>query len=414
MAAALGPYPNLSNLSPSAAEDAPGGFGATFEDADYQADLVRNGYVVIPTALGFSPQMLAQVNDAFNQHFRESPELRNPRPEDPTWKNVLGAFSALGNPSSFHHPFLRKMREMCEAAVLDADALPLKGRRLEQCFDRAMRRIPGETMPGESWHRDEALHTLPGDDIFGGWINMDSESQYFSCAPGTHHDVGTQNNGFAEIKDPAEKARYRQLANAHGRVEIPPGHIIIFYERIVHEVLHLVATRIMKRLFLGWRVTTAREPLFGMATTQMWIDRQMPAVVKSGQQTAIYPTAYYNFTRFFPKLTAFSTEVFVPQCLYAHTVKQGAQKNTVWMRVERYMKGLGHYGLPLHAPYDVHEVKVLVPSSSWQLYTFDSPSARVGFRAVPSSIWQAYSARAFVVDAQGRPTRRPRPIRVEG
>ena len=403
----------MAAFGPSA-EDAPGGFGATFEDVDYQEALVRDGYVVIPTALGSSPQMLAQAQAAFDQHFRESPELRNPRPEDPTWKNVLGAFSALGNPSSFHHPFLRALREKCEAAVLDADTLPLKGRRLEQCLDRAMRRIPGENMDAESWHRDEALHTLPGDDIFGGWINLDSEPQYFSCAPGTHQDVGTQNNGFAEILDPDEKARYRQLANAHGRVEIPPGHILIFYERIVHEVLHLVATRIMKRLFLGWRVTTAREPLFGMTTTKLWIDRQMPAVVKSGQKSVTYPTVYYNFTRNFAKLTEFSTEVFVPQCLYAHTVKTGAQKNTVWMRVRRNMQGLGHYGLPLHAPYDEHEVKVLVPSRSWQLYTFDSPNARVGFRAVPNSIWKAYSARTFVVDVHGRPTRRPRPNRVEG
>ena len=169
---------------------------------DYQAHLLREGWVVIPTSLGSDREKLDSVRDAFDEHFRQSPELLNARPEDPTWKNVLGGFAALGNPSSFHHKFVRKMREMCEAAVLDEDALPLNGRRLEQCFDRMMRRIPGESTDVESWHRDEALNTLPGDDIFGGWINLDNESQFFSCAPGTHTEDGVhdRNDGFARSR----------------------------------------------------------------------------------------------------------------------------------------------------------------------------------------------------------------------
>ena len=127
------------------------------------------------------------------------------------------------------------MRELCEAVVLDNDALPLNGRALEQCFDRMMRRIPGERTDAESWHRDEAKNTQPGDDIFGGWINLDAQPQHFSCAPGTHLEAGARgrNDGFAKITSAADKARYQQIANAHGPVTIPPGHILIFYERLV-------------------------------------------------------------------------------------------------------------------------------------------------------------------------------------
>jgi hypothetical protein len=422
MAAQAPVLPNLSwlsNLPPS--EDTSGGLGPTFHQEDYQAELVRNGFVVIPTPLGHDAQKLTQVQDAFDQHFRESPELKNARPEDPTWKNVLGGFAALGNPSSFHHPFVRLMREMCEAAVLDNDALPLGGRRLEQCFDRMMRRIPGESTDVESWHRDEALNTNPGDDIFGGWINLDAQPQYFSCAPGTHNEESARdrNAGFAKITSPEEKAHYQGMANANGLVAIPPGHILIFYERLVHEVLKVTATYTMRRLFLGWRATSAREPLFGQQQTDAWIQSQAPPKIKSGQKPAIYPTAYYNFPRNFQRLTDFSVSVFVPQCLYQHAVQSGAQAGTTWTRVERYMRGLADYaGLQMHPAYEPEERKLLFPSRRVQLRTFDDPDGpRVAYRLASPSEWEEYDATptwAATMDAYGNRGRlgRPGPERV--
>ena len=386
---------------------------------DYQAHLLREGWVVIPTSLKSDAEKLQQMRDAFDQHFRESPELLDPRPEDPTWKNILGGFAALGNPSSFHHPFVRAMREMCEAAVLDHDALPLNGRRLEQCFDRMMRRIPGESTDVESWHRDEALNTQPGDDIFGGWINLDNESQFFSCAPGTHNEPGARdrNAGFARITSPEEKAHYQAIAGAHGPVEIPPGHIMIFYERLVHEVLKVTATRIMRRLFLGWRTTSAREPLFGQQQMDAWIQSQAPPKIKSGQRPAIYPAAYYNFPRNFQRLTDFSVSVFVPACLYPHAVRSGAQAGTNWTRVERNMKGLADYNLPLHPAYDEHERNILFPSRRVQLRTFDDPNGpRVAFRLASVAEWETYAtAPVATMDAYGNSGRlfRPGPERVE-
>jgi hypothetical protein len=351
---------------------------------------VRDGYVVLPTPLGACPEMLAQVQHAFDQHLLESPELRNPRPTDPTWKNVLGGFAAMGNPSSFHHPFVRKMREMCEAVVLDADALPLQGRKLEQCYDRVMRRVPGERTDVESWHRDEAKHTLQGDDIFGGWLNCDAQRQHFSCAGGTHVEEGarSRNDGFSKITSHAEKARYSAIAeNGGGPVVIPPGHMLIFYERLVHEVLKTTAKCITRRIFLGWRATMADEPLFGAARTTSWIDDQTTPLIKSGQKPAIYPTAYYNFPRNFQRLTNFSNAVFVPPCLYSHVVRSGDNKGVAMVRVHRNMKGLREYELPLHAPYDEHEIAVLWPSRRWKLFTFDSPGERVGFWAVTADAW---------------------------
>lgn len=85
----------------------------------------------------------------------------------------------------------------------------------------------GEHVRGDlAGHRDEALNTQDGDDIFGGWINFDDQSQHFSCVPGTRIQLSKQNHGFAKIKDTNQVTLYRQLANANGEVEIPPGHIL--------------------------------------------------------------------------------------------------------------------------------------------------------------------------------------------
>ena len=68
-------------------------------------------------------------------------------------------------------------------------------------------------------HRDEAPTAIDGDDVFGGWLNLDDYDQSFTCAPGSHTEVGNQNTGFANITDVAE------LDNYHARritTSVPP------------------------------------------------------------------------------------------------------------------------------------------------------------------------------------------------
>lgn len=96
---------------------------------------------------------------------------------------------------------------------------------------------------------------------------------------------------------------------------------------------------------------------------------------------------WYNFPRNFQRLTNFSNAVFVPPCLYSHVVRSGDNKGVAMVRVHRNMKGLREYELPLHAPYDEHEIAVLWPSRRWKLFTFDSPGERVGFWAVTADAW---------------------------
>jgi hypothetical protein len=399
--------PNLSNLSNalSPPEAVPTGVNAD-GTPDAQELLKFHGVVVIPTALA-NPTLRAQIRADFYQHIRESPEFLNPTPEDPQWKPSLGGFGGMANPSSFHHPFARKLREMMVAEVLEADVLPLEGRPLEKVFDRFIFRNRGDTPTPESMHRDEAKTAVDGDTVFGGWVNLDDGDQFFSCAPRTHKSVGNQNKGFAKITNPAEKAFYR---NKFELIRIPAGHLVIFYERLVHEVRAVKATSRMLRLMLGWRISDATEPLFGSALTLDWVRRQGVPYLKSGQHTPIFPQIYPNL--FWRRMGPWSTRMFQPQCLTLHTIQEssvGDAGQTYWRPIvddlgkdKRSMLSLQEYGLPLHPAYDEHELRLLYPQREWMLYTFASPNVRVKYVAPTPEMWESYEARRRMNPPFGR------------
>ena len=135
------------------------------------------GYTVIPL-------LDHSINDRFLETLKKFPEITQN-----TTQYVLGGFSALGNPASFHNDLVRELRLQAHGpvqSVLSEFADP--GQKFEQIPDRMMFRPKGQVPTAESWHRDESKLAKPGDKIFGGWLNLDSKSQYFSCCPGTHLD----------------------------------------------------------------------------------------------------------------------------------------------------------------------------------------------------------------------------------
>ena len=401
--------PNLSSLSSalSPPEAAPTGVNAD-GSLDAQERLKRDGVVVIKTALA-NPDTRAATRAGFYQHIRESPEFLNPTPENPRWKPSLGGFAGMANPSSFHHPFARKLREQMVAEVLEADVLPLEGRPLEKVFDRFIFRNQGDKPSAESMHRDEAETAVDGDTIFGGWVNLDDHDQFFSCAPRTHTMVGGQNKGFAKITSATEQAYFRAMFQ---RIVIPPGHMIIFYERLVHEVLPIQAPRRMLRLMLGWRISDQTEPLFGERLTMDWVRRQGVPYLKSGQHTPILPQLYLS--NWWRRIEPWATRMFQPVCLTTHTISGGANAGTTYtlprmdsMR-DRSMLSLQEYGLQLHQAYDQHERRLLRPQREWMLYTFASPHARVKYVAPTPDSWALYEATQRMISHPDR-ARRPRP-----
>jgi len=375
------------------------------EHEDYQDFLKQHGYVVINTA--FSKE-LDSTRALFDAMLIDAPEFNKPDLLDPYWKPVLGGFGALANPSSFHHPWVRKMREMLMCEILDYDVLPVEGRNLEQVFDRVMFRRKGDTPTAESVHRDEAATAKEGDLIFGGWLNLDKTDQKLLCCPGTHLEVGGQNKGFAKIKDAKEIEKYRELMRS---VRVPPGHLLVFYENIVHEVASRKAEDDVRRLHCGFRVTEHTDPLFGLEPTLKWINDQAVPKIKSGQDPVLFPSNYANFSVMWDKLENWSMRMFAhldKSAYYRHTIKSknDLYNNRTYWRVAPKLPSLRSLGLKMHPSYEYHEVALMLPQKTWLLD--NGECSRVTYNLPSNEAWQLYKI-SKEVTPEGASARRPRP-----
>ena len=179
--------------------------------------LRSDGVVVIPT--GFNVTILRAE---FDSTLRGLPCFKR----DAT-SFVLGGFGALGSPGSFHNPFVRKLRLRCLKTVTPyLKHLCHEDDRIEMLPDRMLFRPVGTSPTAEMWHRDESPHALPGDQVFGGWINLGTTSHHFSCIlgthiPGTNHSDSTGATGFSRInKADVVTQHYKERRSL---VEVPPG-----------------------------------------------------------------------------------------------------------------------------------------------------------------------------------------------
>jgi len=258
----------------------------------------------------------------------------------------MGSFGALGNPSSFHHPVVRELRLHCMAAAVNFFRQHLQmrtqpmNRRLELLWDRLCLRHAGDKMSGETAHRDVAKFKLPEDEIFGGWLNLDAQSQYFHCVPGSHRDVTSTNlGGFCRESDEREMMR----------VEVPSGHLIIFYQHILHEVQRECRVTTSWRLFVGWRLTRSTLSLQdlaaklkpGIPTTAALVRMQGVPLLPSGQQPPMYARNHLNFWR--EGLISWSEQSIRDCCKELVSYGEGQQ----WL-VPRFFKSLAELSLPLH------------------------------------------------------------------
>lgn len=296
--------------------------------------LLSQGYLVIPT---FD---LPDLKKEFLETCKEFPEFKSDAEN-----YVLGAFSALGNPGSFHNKFVRKIRQLALKLVLPFLSDIAGDRKLEQIIDRMLYRPKGRKPSADSWHRDEAPDAKDEDDIFGGWWNFDKRSQYFICVPGTHKGV-SGHSGFGKLTS-EEVAEYE---DQQIKVKVPSNHIIIFYERIIHQVLPDKAPDGgVTRLFLGWRLTNDTKSLIPNLKKLLKDQAVMP--IKSGQ----IPQMYSNFhkIRWREQLEKFYLG-FDVRCLHNGVLFQK-------------MKSLEEYLLPKYINYTQREIDLLVPNKRWEI-----------------------------------------------
>lgn len=340
--------------------------------------LLKNGYVVIPTQVFADPQRKID----FLTEASRFPEF-NPG----TSKFVLGGFAALGNPASFHNPVVRKFRQWVHAIAVDEVFRDLTNKfdnpaewKLDHIIDRMLIRVQGESPSSESWHRDEASGLITGDKkkfdqdrayfgdeeiddkIFGGWVNLDQQSQYFSCIRESHLPNSLEHRGFKPLSksECAEMKKHPKKT----RVEIPPGSILVFFENIIHEVLPSKATDTMARLFTAFRLTRFDKTRPSDLRTR--IDTQAPVMIKSGQEPAMYPSSAKNFRP--EQIERWSLKNIRPELLHTYTPARGKRVNETFRIIrDRVMKGLGHYGFPLYLKYTEDELLMHTPQRTWRL-----------------------------------------------
>lgn len=276
----------------------------------------------------FDESKLPRLREVFLETCQGFPEFKEKVTD---FQFVLGGFSALGNPSSFHNPFVRCMRRVVYERVFPFLKNKFPDKKVQVFFDRVLLRPTGAAPSKESWHRDVTPDTDEDDIVFGGWLNLDDTPQFFSCVPGTQDKSGE--SGFVPIKEKFEGTK----------VEIPPGYGILFYQDLIHEVLPTKTKQNMYRVFHGFRVTESLNPIFDVEET---IKKQGVPKIPSAQTPPMYAKTHPVFHQ--EKLALFS-EKFKDVC----RDEKG--------RVHRFMSSLEEYGFPLYPPYTEKEKAIFYP-----------------------------------------------------
>lgn len=344
--------------------------------------LLQNGFVVVPTAVFADPQrkidFLAEASKF--QEFNEGLEKE---------KYVQGGFAALGNPSSFHNPVVRKYRQWIHSIVVKEVFRDLIQKydkptdwKLDHIIGRMLIRVKGETPSKESWHRDEASPKITGDKkknkedmkyfgdetiddkVFGGWLNLDAQSQFFSCIRESHLPDSLEHRGFHKFKP--EEAKQISKSAKKTRVEIPPGSILVFFENIIHEVSPSRAKYTMARLFTAFRLTR-----FDKVRPKDLLDRlndQAPIMLKSGQEPHMYPSTSKNYPPQRVSLEAWSMKSIIPKLLTVYKVASGKDKGDEYTIIaDKVMKSLREYNMTLYDPYTPGELKMYSPAREWRV-----------------------------------------------
>ena len=317
----------------------------------------------------------------------------------------LGGTSFLGAPSVFHNMVSRNLRKAALINLVPLVFSPyvrkyLGGQRdqyrLQVVPDRVMVRPKGDEAAAESWHRDVAPATVDGDIVFGGWLNLDlphrtrvngkmvedDGSQTFSCVPSTHRFAkdDVTGMGFAKLS----KAELEAHAGQETKVKIPPGHVLIFAENLVHEVVKKKRPDYTTvRQFFGWALTKRKEKsilvdIDGRRLTRENIESlcRDNAVIplKSGQYPPLYPKSYHTNTNNRVPLLQFMAYNLVPNALRFSFKEQANRKGDpvkygrpVSLDYRRSFKSLREMGVPLHPEYTGPELRMLMPQSHWDI-----------------------------------------------
>jgi hypothetical protein len=344
----------------------------------YTQHLISQGYAVIPV---FNQAQVETFNQELAQYTLAAPEVKHPHGQT-AGDTVLtmGGFGASGLPSSFHNQTVRNLRQhmMDVFKQLTPGLVPMgqnpEAWKFHQIMDRFSIRRKDTSTSAEKWHQDNSPVPSPTDMCFGGWVNLDCANslfndgsdehqdpkdlnQYFSCVPSSHMLFPDKANGFTSLN----KDELNQVNPKSNKIKvvIPPGHWIVFFNSIVHEVKPRTMNYNSIRVYLGFRMTTTDIHLFDMHRNaafrvmmeanktpsfnfhQQVFDQQGIPPLPSGQMPPNY--AKLHLVNWKPRLVDWSATI---------------QSAAIDMRsgiVHRFMPSLREMHMPLYQPYSTDE-----------------------------------------------------------
>jgi len=323
------------------------------------------------------PAQIADYQKQFHNAQLSFPEyqrsLDSPthRPDGQPLIYVAGGFAAYGNPGSFHNMFARDLIKKAYPIVKDflSKVIKNKNTKISAIKDRMMLRPAGKQPTAEAWHRD-----VIGKHIIGGWINLDTKSQYFTFIPGTHVDINpeTLDKGFALIP----KDQLDNLKKYQHRIEIPPGHIILFPQYIIHTVESYKKNYNQYRLFTGWYLSESDKSLYvddlGKDYIDNILDNQAVPPLPGGMKPPLFSPNHYNFL-FKPfnfgedikeSLSEWVQNTFKPNI---HITKYSKTYDKTYTFIPQHMTSLREYGFPLYPEYSLDEKQLYKPTPLFTL-----------------------------------------------
>lgn len=368
----------------------------SFVRSESNDNLFISGVTTVPI---IRPKHLPKYQELFMDTLRSFPEYKRSdkdpdyTPNDIRLIYVLGGFAALANPSSFHNYYSRTLRKKALRKIIGTmkyikeHMLLHDDTKLQTITDRMMYRLKGMKPVAEAWHRDvmetneKKLKVTKGDmildddEVYGGWINLDSVPQYFSCIPGSHLDIiqkrirsgfdtleGTFFRKLEKANPRASKAEIMKMVrpilnkvSAHRqRFEVPPGHMIIFPQYIIHEVVANRAEYDMMRQFTGWRLTRSENALY---PKELFIEQAI-IPLPGGM---IPPMYAQNHIMFFQKKPVKITPdvkynlIEWSQATFVDEILEHGQRG----RIPRYIPSLQSLGLEMSPEYTEEEFEMM-------------------------------------------------------
>ena len=281
----------------------------------------------------------------------------------------LGGASFLGQPSTFHTPIVREIRALVakrhakiamDERWFDADTLAVV--HADRLAFRRGRTAPKEFWQkpsGESYHQDVSPHRdSPEARVLGGWIALDSAPQTFRCVPGTAfsptpellaeqkqwlRDRGKRMRdagGFALFElTPREKELVRRYTV---NVVIPPYSIVVFDERIFHEVVGGLRPTDLLRQFVSmqYNVRPDYADVSPLVRSQVQAARtQTVPMIKSGQFPDMMSSNHTSFGKLIARVQAWSDSAIAPEFRRRFEFVSGARKGQFkYNGVPRFIK----------------------------------------------------------------------------